>query len=378
MRVVLAEFRHGGGDSLRRILLGEGLICEADDVVGHDDLPGRLAAGEANLVLVSCGGGEAQAALAAIRAARQVTGAPILACGAADDAELVRGAIRAGAREFLAVDRLREELSEALLKIEAESQPSETIGINIALYSPSGGAGVSTAAVNLASRLAKNHAGEVALLDLKRAPSDMSLLLDLDPRKTTNDLLRSWQHLDRQWLRSSITTHDSGLHVLPQASFPEGADVPDSHVSREGVRQLLVLSRRTYRYSVLDLDHELAEPQFEAMRHSGFVGLIVRPDVPGLRRARWALEVATSEGIARSRFRLVLNRYGGSGQIQLKKVEEILGIQVFQSIPEDVGAVSRAANQGVPLDTLSRMSRISRSFSSFARNVETIARSAQV
>lgn len=377
MRVVLAEIQHGGGDSLRRILLGEGLICEADDAVVHHDLPGRLAAGEADLVLVSCDG-DPQAALAAIRAAHQVTGAPILACGAIDDAELVRGAIRAGAREFLATARLREELSEALLKIEAESQPSGSIGINIAIYSPSGGAGVSTAAVNLAARLAKKHAGEVALLDLKRSPSDMSLLLDLAPQKTTNDLLRSWQHLDRQWLRSSLTVHDSGLHVLPQVSFPEEGRQPETHITREGIRQLLVLSRRTFRYSVLDLDHELAEPQFEAMRHAGFVGLIVRPDVPGLRRARWALEVAMAQGIARSRFRLVLNRYGGSGQIQLKKVEEILGIQVFQSIPEDVSAVSRAANQGVPLDALSRMSRISRSFSSFARNVETIARSPQV
>ena len=51
MRVILAEYRHGGEDSLRWILLGEGLNCEANDAVMYDDLPARLAEGEADLVV---------------------------------------------------------------------------------------------------------------------------------------------------------------------------------------------------------------------------------------------------------------------------------------------------------------------------------------
>ena len=377
MRVILAEYRHGGEDSLRRILLGEGLECEAADAVVYDDLPARLAENESDLVLVHCEP-HPEAALLAIRSARQVTSAPILACGQINDAETVRDAMRNGAREFLALDRIREELGEALLKIEAESQASDPVGINIALFSPSGGAGVSTTAVNLATRLAGNHKDQGALVDLKAAPSDISLLLDLETKQTTNQVLRNWERLDRKMLKSSMTVHDSGLHVLPQEGYPDSPTIPENFVTRTAVRQALVLLRRSYRFSVLDLDHALAEPQFEAMRLANFVGLIVRPDVPGLRRARWAIEVAISQGISRDRFRLVLNRYGGNGQIQLKKVEEILGIQVFQSIPEDVAKVSRAANQGVPLHELSRMSRISRSFSSFAREVETMGRSPQV
>ena len=88
---------------------------------------------------------------------------------------------------------------------------------------------------------------------------------------------------------------------------------------------------------------------------------------------RWALDAAASLGVPRDRFRLVLGRSGQRGQIERAKVEEILGIDVFQAIPDDQSAMNRAVNRGVPLAELSKMSRISRSFSSFARSVQTSA-----
>jgi pilus assembly protein CpaE len=278
--------------------------------------------------------------------------------------------MRAGAREFLELGRLREDLSEVLIKIEAEGGLTGRRGTLVSIYSPSGGVGVSTTAVNLAVRLASRGADQIALVDLKPAPSDLALMLDIEPEHSTDEVCGAWGRLDRKMLEAAMVRHRSGVHVLAQAGFPEDGSLPENTLTKEAVRQIGTLARRSYVVTVADLPHTLDAPVVEAMRLSSIVGLIARPDVPGLRRARWALDAAAAAGVPRDRFRLVLNRFGQSGQVKLSKVEEILGIRVFQRIPEDGGAVNRAVNRGVPLAESSKLSRIGRSFSSFARSVQ--------
>jgi len=372
MRIILADEQQPRSEELRRVLLGEGLTCEADDVVAYDGLPGRLAGGNADLVLVTCNGTQGEA-LDAIRTAHQVTGAPILALGEGVTISLVRAAMRAGAMEYIELSRLREELGEALAKIEAEGIIPSRRGSLIGLFSPSGGVGVSTTAVNLAVRLAGAMPEQVALVDLKPSPSDLALLMDIQPQYTVDDVCGQWKRLDCRLLQGAMVRHASGVHVLAQDDYPEDGGLPKKMINRDAVRQLATLLRRMYAVTVVDLAHTLDEEQIEAMRLATFVGLITRPDVTGLRRARWALDTAVAMGVARDRFRLVLNRSGQRGQVDSAKVEQILGIEIFQAIPEDHHMVNQAVNRGVPLAELSKMSRISRSFSSFARSVQISA-----
>ena len=372
MRIVLADNQQQRSEQLRRILLGEGLTCEAEDVVNYDGLPGRLAGTKADLVLVTCNGAEEES-LRAIRAAHQATDAPILAAGPVATIPLIREAMRAGAREFLDLSRFRQELAEVLEGIEVDGTVASRRGQVISLYSPSGGVGVSTTAINLAAGLAAGSPDQIALVDLRPAPSDLALMLDIEPEHTVDEVCGAWERLDRRMLEGAMVRHASGARVLAQAGYPADGGIPPKVITPQAVRQLLTLLRRICAVTVVDLAADLGAEQIEAMRYSNSVGLIVRADVPGLRRARWALDTAVAMGIARRRFRLVLGRWGQRGQVEPAKVEEILGIKVFQSIPEDCQAVNRAVNRGVPLAELSRVSRISRSFSSFAHSVQTSA-----
>ena len=368
MRIVLAVEQHEHIEPLRRVLLGEGVTCDADDAVVYHEAAARLSAIEADLVLVACGS-KLDAVEVAIRESHAATAAPIFACGDASNGETIRRAIRAGASEFLSVDRLREELTDALLKIEAERQLPNERGTVVAMFSPNGGCGVTTTAINLAARLARKASGKVALLDIRRSPSDMSLMLDIEPEHTMDEVAASWERLDGQMLDAAMTKHASGFDVLPQESYPPIGAPQGDHLSPEAVRQLITLARRRYQHVVLDLEHDLSPETFEAMRLASLVALVARPDVPGLRRARWALDTAEHEGLARDRFRMVLNRFGGAGQVKLSKAEEILGIKIFQSIPEDRRTVSRAINRGVPVADMARLSKVNRSFASLARSV---------
>jgi pilus assembly protein CpaE len=368
MRIVLAVEQHEHIEPLRRVLLGEGVTCDAEDAVVYHGAAARLAAIEADLVLVACGD-KLDAAEVAIRESHAATAAPIFACGDTGNGESVRRAIRAGATEFLSIDQLREELTDALLKVEAERHLPNERGTVVAMYSPNGGCGVTTTAINLAARLARKDHGKVALFDIRRSPSDMSLMLDIEPEHTMDEVTASWQRLDGQMLDAAMTRHDSGFHVLPQSGYPVAGAEQGDHLSAPAVRQLITLARRRYQHVVLDLEHDLSPETFEAMQLASIIALVARPDVPGLRRARWALDTAEQNGLARDRFRMVLNRFGGAGQVKLAKAEEILGIKIFQSIPEDRRTVSRAINRGVPIANLARLSRVNRSFASLARSV---------
>ena len=370
MRIILADNRQERGEELRRILLAEGLVCEAGDVVCFDHLSGRLAASDVDLVLITiCD--EPDGALGAIRTAQQAANAPVVAVG--DDATVddIRKVMRAGAREFIDINRIRKELPEVLSKIEAGGGGSAKRGILLSMFSPSGGVGVSTISVNLAVRLAGDIPGQVALIDLKPGPSDLALMLDLQPKHTTNGICRAWNRMDRQMLDSALTKHSSGLRVLPQDGYPDDGSVPPSGLCVEAIRQLCAITGRLHAVTVLDTSTQLDDCQIETMHLSTLVGLVVRPDVTGLSRARWALNMLDERGIGRDRFRLVLNRFGQAGQIDPATVEQTLGIKVFQRIPEDIVSVNRAVNRGIPVTELYKSSRISRSFASFAQSLQT-------
>ncbi len=111
MRIVLADNQQERGEELRRILLAEGLVCEAGDVVCFENLPGRLAAADADLVLVTTYD-EPEEALGAIRTANQAASAPVIAVGNDATVNDIRNVMRAGAREFIDINRVREELSD--------------------------------------------------------------------------------------------------------------------------------------------------------------------------------------------------------------------------------------------------------------------------
>jgi len=367
-RAIVADDRPDRRRHLRRAVLGEGFVCEAADEVSTTSLAARLAETDAALVLVYiCG--RSEDSLQAIEHARQVSAALIVACGDSEDAQAREAAQAAGCRHYIDEAILRARLAEIaapLLDDPAEAQRGRIVSV----YSPNGGIGVTTTAMNLAVRLAARRPGEVALLDLQPAPSDLSLLLDIEPTHTTADLGAAWLRIDRRLVEQAVTHHKSGLHVLPQAGYPSGGGQCDAEISVAAARQLLALFRRSYPTTIVDLDSSLSETNVEALQLSTSVVMLVRADVPGLHRARWAVETLEQLGVGRQRLQLVLRSSSGRGNVPTKKAEAILGSEVFRSIPDDRHRTLQAANRGIPLVERGGFSRIGRSFSALARGVQ--------
>ncbi len=262
-------------------------------------------------------------------------------------------------------------MGEALTRIESGRDDIGKRGKIISLFSPTGGAGVSTIAVNLAAALAaeKPTAQKVALVDLNPPPSDLCSLLDLEPKHTTAEVLGQWERLDSKMLAVAMTEHSSGIHVLAQPGCPLNGSIPRAEIPPAAVRQAFILLRRIFPLVVVNLGHTLSEEQVEAMRQSNLVGIVARADVPGLRHVNWALDALTAMNLSRDRFKLVLNGYGGGSQVKAAKVEAALHMKIFWSVPENSALVTRSRNEGLPLTGISSMARIKASFAGFARGV---------
>jgi pilus assembly protein CpaE len=235
-------------------------------------------------------------------------------------------------------------------------------GTLIAVLAPTAGSGGTTVASNLAGSLAKNKLWSVGLVDLSHWPGDLALLLNLEPRHTIQDVCQSWQKLDVVGLKSSLVSHATGVNLLSNGL----SQTRNESLCPLAIRRILVLSRVTFDFTVLALDHRIGPEELEAMRLSDTVVLVVRPDVPAVRRAKWAKDKAVEGGVSPERLRLVINRWGQRGQLRLDHIETSLKMKAIQLIPDDPARVNTAINEGKLLQELAARATITRRFAALA------------
>jgi pilus assembly protein CpaE len=117
----------------------------------------------------------------------------------------------------------------------------------IVVRSPKGGSGKTMVASNVAVTLAKQHPGEVVLVDLDLQFGDMSSALGIEPHYTIADATAN-ADLTPTALKTLLSTHRSSLYALFAPPRPEEADV----ITGDDVAAVLTLLQTAFRYVVVD------------------------------------------------------------------------------------------------------------------------------
>ena len=135
-------------------------------------------------------------------------------------------ALRAGVREIITPgsedDHVREALTRAGSAAARRRATNSSIaqreevprGRVITVMSPKGGAGKTTVATNLATRLALAAPGRVAIIDLDLQFGDVASALGIGPQATIADAARLGNQLDSTALKVFLEPHPSGLYAL--------------------------------------------------------------------------------------------------------------------------------------------------------------------
>jgi Flp pilus assembly CpaE family ATPase len=120
---------------------------------------------------------------------------------------------------------------------------------------------------------------------------------------------------------------------------------PDFRVEGPQVRYMIDFARRHYRAICIDLSGNMEKYSLEIMHESKKVFLVCTPEIPSLHLAREKLSFLRNLDLG-DRVCLLLNRYHKRSVISPAQIEELLGVPVQMTFPNDYQGVHKALTAG--------------------------------
>ena len=304
------------------------------------------------------------------------------------DQNYMRRAMLAGARDFLTKPPMGDELISAIRRAGAMAQTERAKNVQIpispvagnmgpmvsygapkgkivTIYSPKGGTGCTTLAVNLAITL-NNEDTRVALVDGNLQFGDVAVFLNEQGKNTIVDLAPRAEELDPEIVEDVMLKHAaSSLHVLAAPSRPEYAE----RVSSSQFAKVLEYLRQMYAYVIVDTATLLTDATLSAIDVSDLIVLVTTQDIPAIKNCRLFLDLSQTLGIERDRILFVMNRYDKRINITPDRVAENLKQEIASVVPLDEATATKAVNRGVPFVLESKNQPAARGIFSLAENV---------
>ena len=287
------------------------------------------------------------------------------------DQNYMRRAMLAGARDFLTKPPMGDDLISAVRRsgemaraerskdkrgrTTPDSQPARGVGSpgvrapviqgrTVTLYSPKGGTGCTTLAVNLAIAL-HNEDTRVVIVDASLQYGDVAMFYNEQGKNTILDIAPRLDELDAEVMEEIMIKHEaSGVHILAAPQRPEQAE----KITAEHFTKLLDLLRRMYSYVVIDTSSQLTDIVLAALDHSDAIVLVTTQDIPAIKNIRLFLDLLQTMGIDRGRLVFVMNKFDRRIGITPERVGENLHEKISAVIPLDERVVIPAVNRGVP------------------------------
>lgn len=195
----------------------------------------------------------------------------------------------------------------------------------IAIASAKGGAGKTTAALNLAKAIA-DFGRDVVVVDANISKPNLAVHLgEHKLKKTIHSALKGEHHITE-----CAYIHPSGFKVIPG-----GMSIDDlRQVDYERLKQALLDLEGTAQLIIIDTASGLGEETFAALSSADEVIVITEPELPSVADALKTIKKAEEKNC--KIIGVVVNRAReGSEEMTIKSIEALLEKPVIAAIPED-------------------------------------------
>ena len=318
---------------------------------------------------------------------QRLPNSPVIMMSVHGEAEHLKNAMLAGAREFLVKPFSADEFATSIKRVyERElvrreqmqatrdaSAPPPVAGAEeetedhqiVTVFSPKGGVGRTTLATNLALALKKATDQRVALVDANLQFGDVGVLLNLNPKNRSMLDAVGGGEPDRDILESVMIDHSTGIRVLLAPPSPEGADL----ITPAYLRKMVDMLRETHDWVIIDLPSGLNDHTLGLLDAADQIMVVAALEITTIKNLRLFLEVADQLDYERSKIRLVINRSDAAQGIRIGDVEASIRRPIDGSIVSDGRLAVLAVNRGVPFVVSHPESPLSRDVATLARTI---------
>lgn len=233
----------------------------------------------------------------------------------------------------------------------------------LTVFGAKGGLGKTTIAVNLAIKLAEQRK-RVALLDFDLQFGDVSVFMDIEPKDTIAELIQDVPSPSIDSVRSYMTVHPSGVHVLCAPKSPEYADM----ISADRIQGLLSLLRSYYDFVIIDTGANFSDVTLAAIEASTDVLFVTGLDLSILKNSKVTMSILESLG-QKKKVRVIINRAMEINSITIADVQRIVDAPILARVPSDYMVAVAALNRGQPFVLSAPKAKLSLSVADIARRI---------
>jgi pilus assembly protein CpaE len=291
------------------------------------------------------------------RRIKSVATAPmIIALNQTADPEVILGAIRAGANEFL-YPPLQEGLHRALERLSGERAKSHSTtrqrGRTLGFVSAKGGCGATTIACHVAVEIQRLTGQDVLLADLDLESGMVGFVMKAKTAYSIMDAVRNVNRLDLSYWKALVSNGQGHLEVILAPAVASLEQLPDP----EHLKQVLSFARSAYDWVVTDLGRSLSALSLGLMEEIDDLYLVATQDVPSLHHCKQVVQVLMDAGYNRQRLHLLMNRAPKRSDLGPSEIQRLLGVSVYESLPNDYPVLYEAYAEGNMLPASSELGK---------------------
>lgn len=309
-------------------------------------------------------------------------GAAVIMIIEAFQADAMFRAIRAGAHDVLLGPLDAAAVHETIMRVYNDAKTKEAASQApvraqskkaqadiISFFSSKGGVGKTQAAINMAAALAQRADLDVVLLELDTDFGTVASDLNLQPFYTLSDIIEDLESVCERTIGSYLTTHESGIRVLPGTSHPHSR----RQVSEEQTAAIIAILREVFDFVIVDLPAQIKPELMPALLMADRVMLMTTPEVSTLRNTKGALLLLEDLGVSKEKLKVILNRSDSNGQIRQGEVMRTLEFEISGCLRNDAKSVLTALNDGKPLITDGRKNSLAQDYRDLAHRILTVS-----
>lgn len=264
-------------------------------------------------------------------------------------AELLKKALKLNVYDVLGIPFSPNDIKETMNRSESSVRTGGLVSRKaapkrITIFGTKGGVGKSFLAVNLAVGIMAANKKRVSLVDTNYQFGDIALMLDLHPKYSIYDIVPVLEQLDPSVLESFLTTHSSGIKVLPAPVDISKSTGINVDVTMKILDNLSEISD----YVVIDTSSYFSDDILNIFRDTDYLCIITSKDTPSIKNLKIALQLLDQLKFPRENIWIVLNRADSKVGITLEEIEETIQRKVDIAIPSN-RIVPITVNKGIPV-----------------------------